>query len=332
MSERSPSFFGNFPVLQTQEVEVVTVAFDPQPDGLRLFEFEFSRLEPVGGQKSFNPLKTLLSNEPPSSPQWSIRRRHEQAWRYLEELADGLWLEMVAIPAGKFMMGSPKHEPERSLAESPQHSVTINSFLMARYPVTQAEWRFVAESLPAINQELDPDPSYSKGEKHPVQQVSWYAAVEFCDRLSRYTGRTYRLPSEAEWEYACRAGTTTPFHFGETLLPDLANYGRLRAHYSNGKTSSVKSFVYAANAFGLSQMHGNVWEWCADHWHDTYVGAPTDGSAWLSEDQNLGRVRRGGSWFNDLVDCRSAHRTHFPPDYGYFSLGFRVACNCPRLL
>lgn len=328
MPERSHSFFGNFPALQTQEVEVVTLAFDPQPEGLRLFEFEFARLEPVGGKKSSNPLQTLFSKEQPPT-QWLVRRRHEQAWRWLEELADDLWLEMVAIPAGKFMMGSPNREPERSPAEGPQHQVMIKSFLMARYPVTQAQWRFVAESLPAINQELDPAPSYLGREKHPVQQVSWYAALEFCDRLSSHTGRAYRLPSEAEWEYACRAGTTTPFYFGETLLPDLANYGRLKARQT---TNPVDSFVYAANAFGLAQMHGNVWEWCADHWHDTYAGAPRDGSAWLSEDQNLGRVRRGGSWFNDLASCRSAYRTHFPPDYGYFSLGFRVACTVPVLL
>nr|WP_290223385.1 formylglycine-generating enzyme family protein [Trichocoleus desertorum] len=329
MPERSqhPSPF-NFPALQTQEVEVVTLGFDPQPEGLRLFEFEFARLEPVGGQKSSSLLQTLFSKEQPPPTQWLVRRRQEQAWRWLEELTDDLWLEMVAIPAGKFMMGSPKHEPERSPAENPQHQVTIKSFLMARYQVTQTQWRCVAESLPAINRELDPNPSHSKGEKHPVEQVSWYDAVEFCDRLSSHTGRTYRLPSEAEWEYACRAGTTTPFYFGETLLPDLANYDRLKARAT---TKPVDSFVHVGNAFGLAQMHGNVWEWCADHWHDTYAGAPTDGSAWLSEDQNLGRVRRGGSWFNDPEDCRSAHRTHFPPDYGYFSLGFRVACTVPVL-
>ena len=330
MSERPLPF--NFPALQTQEVEVVTVAFDPQPEGLRLFEFGLSMLEPVGGKKSSNPLQTLFSNEQQTPTQWVVRQRHEHAWHWLEEMTDDLALEMVAIPAGKFLMGSPTHEPERSPAESPQHPVMIQSFLMGRYSVTQAQWRFVAESLPAINQELDPAPSYSKGEKHPVQRVSWYTAVEFCDRLSRYTGRAYRLPTEAEWEYACRAGTTTPFHFGETLLPELANYGKPNAHSPHDQTKSVNAFFYGANAFGLAQMHGNVWEWCADHWHDTYAGAPTDGSAWLSEDQNLGRVRRGGSWFNDPKDCRSAHRTHFPPDYGYFSLGFRVACTVPVLL
>lgn len=145
-----------------------------------------------------------------------------------------------------------------------------------------------------MNKELDADPSNFKGDKRPVEQVSWYDAVEFCDRLTAHTKRAYSLPSEAEWEYACRAGTRTPFHFGETITTDLANYRgtdneeyKWSGSYGPGpkgiyreQITEVGSFG-VANAFGLYDMHGNVWEWCLDDWHDNYEGAPTDGSAWL---------------------------------------------------
>ncbi|NEO21280.1 MAG: formylglycine-generating enzyme family protein, partial [Moorea sp. SIO4A5] len=126
---------------------------------------------------------------------------------------------MVAIPEGSFIMGSPETEEGHTNDESPQHRVTVTSFFMGKYPVTQAQWQAVA-ALPQVNRELEPDPSHFKGKNRPVEQVSWYDAVEFCERLSQYTKRPYRLPSEAEWEYACRAGTTTPFHFGETITTD----------------------------------------------------------------------------------------------------------------
>ena len=120
-------------------------------------------------------------------------------------------------------MGSPEDERERYSNESPQHEVTVKSFFMGKYPVTQAQWKVVA-ALPQVNRKLNPDPSIFKGNDRPVETVSWYYAVEFCDRLSKLTGKSYRLPSEAEWEYACRAGTTTPFHFGKIITTDLANY------------------------------------------------------------------------------------------------------------
>jgi formylglycine-generating enzyme required for sulfatase activity len=189
---------------------------------------------------------------------------------------------------------------------------------MGKYPITQAQWRFVA-GLPAINRDLDPTPSHFKSDNRPVEIVSWYEAVEFCDRLSVYTGRTYRLPSEAEWEYACRAGTTTPFHFGETLSPEVANYG------NKGKTTTVGKFP--ANAFGLCDMHGNVWEWCLDHWHDGYgEEAPADGSAWVEDEDGSLRVIRGGSWFNNPWHCRSAYRRASWIGYRNYNLGFRVVC------
>jgi formylglycine-generating enzyme required for sulfatase activity len=156
-------------------------------------------------------------------------------------------------------------------------------------------------------------------------------------RLTKHTKRQYRLPSEAEWEYACRAGTTTPFHFGETISPELANYDARKAYWDGvtgeyrKETTPVDHFKIA-NAWGLYNMHGNVWEWCQDHWHSNYEGAPEDGIAWLKEDSNASRVRRGGSWINDPRDCRSACRYDDFPDVRDFYLGFRVSCSAPATL
>ncbi len=138
-----------------------------------------------------------------------INRERRTAQYFIEDLGDGIGLEMVLIPGGSFLMGSPEDELERNDDESPQHSVTIQPFCLGKYPVTQAQWKAVA-SLPQLNRELDPDPSEFKGENRPVEQVSWYDAVEFCDRLSQKTGRQYRLPSEAEWEYACQEADGQP--------------------------------------------------------------------------------------------------------------------------
>ncbi|MEH2190350.1 MAG: formylglycine-generating enzyme family protein [Nostoc sp.] len=156
-------------------------------------------------------------------PKIVINRTQKTAQYYVEDLGNGITLDMVVIPGGSFMMGSPEDELERRDSESPQHLVNIQNFCMGKYPVTQAQWKAVV-ALPQVQKELDPDPSYFKGDKRPVERVSWYDAVEFCDRLTSCTKRQYRLPSEAEWEYACRAGTTTPFHFGETITTDVANY------------------------------------------------------------------------------------------------------------
>jgi formylglycine-generating enzyme required for sulfatase activity len=270
-----------------------------------------------------------------------IKREKNTARYFAQNLGKNITLEMVAIPGGKFMMGSPSNETERYDDESPQHEVTVPPFFMGKYPVTQAQWRAVA-TLPQVNRELNPDPSRFKGDNLPVERISWYEAVEFCDRLSKYTGQHYRLPSEAEWEYACRAGTTTPFHFGETITSDLANYN---AEYSYGdapkgqyrqKTTPVGSFE-VANAFGLYNMHGNVWEWCADHWHNNYKGAqaaPADGSAWLdsisNENDNHRYLLRGGSWNDSPRGCRSACRLYHEPDYRDDNRGFRVVVSAAR--
>jgi formylglycine-generating enzyme required for sulfatase activity len=242
---------------------------------------------------------------------------------------------MVSIPGGTFLMGSPEDELERDIQrESPQHEVSIEPFFMGRYLVTQAQWHVVA-GLPQVKRTLDRDPSRFKGNSHPVEQVSWYDAVEFCARLSAHTRREYRLPTEAEWEYACRAGTVTPFHFGETISPELANYAG-NSTYADGPNGEVRNGTTPvdhfgiANAFGLSDMHGNVWEWCRDHWHKNYDGAPADGSTWLTEDGEAAHVVRGGSWFNVPRNCRSAYRDNFYPDYRNTNIGFRVCCTALR--
>ncbi len=234
-------------------------------------------------------------------------------------------------------MGSPDQEQERSPSESSQHWVTVPAFLMGMYPITQAQWRSIA-ALQPVNRDLDLDPSYFKEEDRPVERVSWYDAVEFCDRLSRETGRPYRLPSEAEWEYACRAGTTTPFHFGETITSDLANYDGNDASYGKGKVGTSRSettpvgYFKVANAFSLYDMHGNVWEWCLDHWHDNYEGAPNDGSAWIDKNDNHLRLLRGGSWDNYPWHCRSAFRVRLYADNRDNYFGFRVVYSAARTL
>ncbi|MBW4424011.1 MAG: formylglycine-generating enzyme family protein [Nostoc desertorum CM1-VF14] len=279
---------------------------------LRRFEFDVITVDKQGEEKS---------------------RTRKAAEFFFEDLGNGVLLEMVKIPSGTFQMGSP--EGQGSDNEKPQHSVTVPAFLMGKYPVTQAQWRRVA-ALPQVEIALNAEPSDFKGDSRPVEQVSWDEAVEFCQRLSRVTGHSYHLPSEAEWEYACRAGTTTEFYFGETLTPKLArckaNFGMmLLTIFGGGETASVGS--YLPNAFGLYDMHGNVWEWCADHWHDNYVSAPTDGTAWIVNGNSEKRIFRGGSWFNDRSYCRAVYRAYGSPANRNSTVGFRVVCSVfPGLL
>ena len=320
------------PKLKTCTFEIATVEIEET----RTFEFDVATLERKSQLLGF-------------VNRWVINRQQKQATSIIEVLEGGIELELMEIPGGSFLMGSPEDELERFTSESPQHTVTISPFRMGKYPVTQAQWRTVANMHHLrVNRDLEPDPSRFKGDDRPVEQVSWYDAVEFCVRLSRfaegrlsqYTGKEYRLPSEAEWEYACRAGTTTPFHFGETITSKLANYD---ANYAYGRgpkgkyreeTTPVGSFK-VANAFGLYDMHGNVWEWCLDDWHSNYENAPTDGSAWFDDkDNNLDQksgyaVLRGGSWIYSPYYCRSAYRYYIVRavrdsflNYG----GFRVVC------
>jgi len=237
--------------------------------------------------------------------------------QFIENLDGGVSLEMVVIPGGAFLMGSRAGYGYED--ECPQHSVRVSSFLMGKYPVTQEQWKTVMGWNP---------PYRCKGIRRPVDRVSWDNAREFCKRLSERTGRVYRLPSEAEWEYACRARTTTPFYFGESITTDLANYVGEHIYRSEPKgiyrheTTGVGSFP--PNAFGLYDMHGNVWEWCADAWRDNYVGAPADGSVWESRTGSQ-RVLRGGGWHDPPGLCRSAVRLKHIPREGEDFFGFRVA-------
>lgn len=243
-----------------------------------------------------------------------ITNRQNQTARYFaEDLGNGVTLEMVQIPGGTFTMGSPESEKDRGSDESPQREVRVPGFFMGKYEITQEQYQAI----------MGTNPSNFKGDKRPVEQVSWDNAVEFCEKLSQKTGKTYRLPSEAEWEYACRAGTTTPFYFGETITSDLANYG-------NNRQGTTNVGIFPPNAFGLYDMCGNIWEWCQDIYNDSYQGAPTDGSAWLRGSNNNIRVLRGGSWFNDPWLCRSAYRIRYGPAVRHHSVGFRVVCSPAR--
>jgi formylglycine-generating enzyme required for sulfatase activity len=210
-------------------------------------------------------------------------------------------IEMVAIPAGEFMMGSLEEESYND--ERPQHTVTVPAFFMSKYLITQTQWRTVAGWKP-VDLELEVGPSYFKGDNLPVEQVSWYDAVEFCKRLSKYSGRRYRLPSEAQWEYACRAGTTTEYSFGDTITIDLANY--FSDDLIKNKTTLVGKFP--PNDFGLYDMHGNVWEWTKS----------TRCKSLKSQ------VTRGGSWLSDPRGCRSAYRCYSTPNLRSNNTGFRV--------
>ncbi|MBN4004862.1 SUMF1/EgtB/PvdO family nonheme iron enzyme [Nostoc sp. LPT] len=256
-----------------------------------------------------------------------IKRCLKQAEYFIESLADSVILEMVSIAGGKFQMGAPLDESESLEDERPQHLVTIKPFFIGKYLITQAQWRVIA-NLPKIKRRLELEPSCFKGDNLPVERVSWYDAQEFCERLSRKIGRKYRLSSEAEWEYACRAKTSTPFHFGKIIRPNLANYCGLNENINSTacqQTTEVGSFP--ANAFGIYDMHGLVWEWCADCEHEDYQGAPLDGSSWLNDGNSEYRILRGGSWNSPAHLCRSASRFSEDASITDKKFGFRVVCS-----
>jgi len=263
-----------------------------------------------------------------------VEKRLTGTAQFFTEDLNGVPLEMVLIPSGSFDMGAPEGELESRDNERHQHLVNVPHFFIGKYPVTQAQYQAIIGENPSNFKE---NPSNFKGDNHPVEEVTWHNAVEFCEQLSQHTNRTYRLPAEAEWEYACRAGTKTPFHFGATIIPKFANYDGSTV-YGDGfegkyreRTTPVGSFK-VANAFGLYDMHGNVWEWCADHWHSNYEGAPTDGSAWIEGGNSSERLLRGGSWSLYPQICRSAYRNHVSPVFADHFGGFRVVCSASRTL
>jgi formylglycine-generating enzyme required for sulfatase activity len=240
-------------------------------------------------------------------------RRNCDAKYVVEDLGNGVTLEMVQIPGGTFTMGSLEDNDEK-----PPHQVTVPGFFMGKYQVTQEQYQAV----------MGNNPSNFKGDKRPVEQVSWDDAVEFCQKLSQKTGRTYRLPSEAEWEYACRAGSTSPFYFGETITTDLVNYNENYPYASAPKgeyrqqTTDVGKFL--PNSFGLYDMHGNIWEWCEDVYNKSYQDAPRDGSAWLTGKNNNIRLIRGVSWYTFARYCRCAIRLSYACAAQSYVVGFRL--------
>ena len=248
-----------------------------------------------------------------------ITDRRKGTARYYVEDINGVGLEMVEIPGGSFTMGSSDW--------GPVHPVNVPPFYMGKYEVTQPEWKAVAK-LPRVSRDLNPETADFKGDSRPVEEVSWLDALEFCARLFRATGRIYRLPSEAEWEYACRAGTTTEFAFGETITPEIVNYdgnepyGKAPKGMERKRTTPVGS-LGVANGFGLFDMHGNVPEWCLDSYHREYDGAPTDGSAWVGKGGEA--IVRGGDFRYGAKDCRSDMRNSYGKTTAYTGLGFRVA-------
>lgn len=280
---------------------------------------------PAGAQRRFEFVTPSLD-----SSGRTTRREAREARGFAEDLGGGVTLEMVEVPAGAFVMGSPEGEDTWDEGdEKVRHPVAVPRFFMGRYEVTQAQYRAVMGELPY-------DESEGWGDDSPVVQVPWEKAAEFCRRLSKKTGRAYRLPSEAEWEYAARAGTHGPFAFGETVTPDFVNYngeepyGRAPKGRNRQDTVRVGS-LGAANAFGLYDMHGNAAEWCQDWWHQTYEGAPADGSAWTEGRDMEARVIRGGSWFDSANSCRSAARDRISPTVCDPTIGFRVAASAGKV-
>jgi len=273
----------------------------------------------LGIQSQNNHLKTFTFEVVTTNDKGSIINKCNHSANYfVEDLGNGVKLEMVEIPAGTFYMGSPENEEGRYDNESPQHQVTVPSFFIGKYPLTQAQYQAI----------MGNNPARFKGANRPVERVSWDDGVAFCQKLSQKTGKNYKLPSEAQWEYACRAGTTTPFYFGESITPDLVNcdgnYAYAAAPKGEYREQTTDVGTFPPNAFGLYDMHGNVWEWCEDDWQGNYINAPINGSALISR----GKIKllRGGSWFSTPVHCRSASRNNNASlvDYG---IGFRVVCS-----
>lgn len=237
------------------------------------------------------------------------------------DLGGGEKMTLIRMPAGEFQMGSPDSEVGRDPDESPVHTVRITrAYYIGETEVTQPQWRAV----------MGDNPSWHPGEGMPVTRVSWPNCEEFCKKASEITGRTVRLPTEAEWEYACRAGTTTAYFFGDDVS-ELTQYAWCNTN-SPRKAADVKQKL--PNRWGLYDIAGNVWEWCADTYHPSYVGAPADGSAWTtkanaSDPRDL-HVLRGGAWFGFDDQCRSARRQRHGGSMRSAYIGLRVVVEIPE--
>ena len=252
------------------------------------------------------PTSTLPGDRPTPTPKPKpVVSTQKTTTGYVFTLAEGITLEVVSLRGGRFRMGS-----ENGISyQKPVHEVTVKPFSIGRTEVTQAQWQAVMEN----------NPSNFKGERRPVEGITWYQAKDFCEKLSERSGYQVRLPTEAEWEYAARGGTTTEYSFGD----DETKVGEYAWFIGNAGRQTHPVGKKKPNPFGLYDMHGNVWEWVEDYWHDDYNDAPTDGSAWLAGGNRDYRVLRGGSWYySDLL--RSSNRDGYRPDNSFSNYGFRV--------
>jgi formylglycine-generating enzyme required for sulfatase activity len=278
-------------------------------------KFSFAALN-VDKLLQVSPRVIRPANEPIQPQQI---RQNVKTFQYIPSLPPDFNLEMVDIPAGKFNMGSNEYEDEK-----PIHEVIVPAFQIGKYPITQALYQAVMGNNPS---------RFSGNPQNPVETVTWFNAQAFCEKLSQLTGKNYRLPTETEWEYACRAGTETLFSFGDDK-DKLGDYAWFDGN-SNNTTHPVGE--KRPNPWGMYDMHGNVWEWCADQHHENYVNKPDNirenGSlAW--RDNNITNkssiIRRGGSWCRDPLVCSSAYRGRSVAEICNHDIGFRVVCDLPQ--
>jgi formylglycine-generating enzyme required for sulfatase activity len=365
-----------------------------QPDAVELIPYDYEAVSLKVSNREDQTFAFVVGKLVKKQNKWEVEREERQAIGIVQWLTEEVKLELMTIPAGSFVMGAPKTEKDSRENERPQQLITLKSFHLGRFPVTQAQWRVVA-GWEKVDRDIEnAEPSRFNQDyvelsddrwQRPVERISWYDAMEFCARLSRETGFIYRLAREAEWEYACRGiereqllkiarkppkvgersrtvqkwltGQSTlsarekkeviglwnqhcyqPFHFGPTLTDKVANYHATDT-YNNGpkgkyreKTTPV-GYLGLANAFGLYDLHGNVWEWCLDDYHDSLEGILSDGQPRQPTKQNsiFSKVLRGGSWYSSPWDCRSAYRVDYDPDDRVNFIGFRVVCEGPSL-
>jgi formylglycine-generating enzyme required for sulfatase activity len=321
--------------LSSNPIEEI-IFVDNNEDNIKIINDVAQNLFNKNSQNNLNSisLKTFqFENVTVNSKGEIIKRENKQAQYFTEILVDDVFLDMVYIRSGKFIMGGSESE-KSTKDEFPRHEVKIESFCIGKYLVTQAQWKVIANMIELkVSLDLNPEPSFFKGDNKPVDSISWYDAIEFCKRLSKFTGKIYRLPSEAEWEFACRAGTTTPFSFGDTITEELVNFNFMIE--PPNETTIVGDFP--PNAFGLYDMHGNLWEWCRDDWHNSYNNNPNDSTPWVDlfdigsieyeHKLSLG-VLRGGSYSDSKKSCRSANRHSSQAKRANRRrvVGFRVVC------
>ena len=240
------------------------------------------------------------------------------------KLIEEILNQLVPIPQGTFLMGSDKRNTLGFSKEYPQHLVDMPAFYMSKYLITQKQWKVISQ-LPSIDIELDCNPRYRREDNYPIENINWYEALEFCNRISVITGKNIMLPSESQWEYCCKAGTNTTYSFGDNITPELANYNR----HKENVTPRIKPIgSYPSNPWGLYDMHGNINEWCLDDWHINYENAPTDGSPWLYEKNPYNsKILRGGNYYSTHRSCTSTSRYLLSTYRKTIGVGFRICYN-----